>query len=80
MYKSIVLILCCTVKIVSVFIINITFADWIIFVWTFMAAVLPDILIELEEPLMQKRREKLLKRYQDEEAVWQPPAIKQASE
>lgn len=45
-----------------------------------MAAVLPDILIELEEPLMQKRREKLLKRYQDEEAVWQPPAIKKASE
>lgn len=37
------------------------------------------ILIELEEPLMQEKREKLLKRYQDEEAAWQPPTVKKAS-
>ena len=28
---------------------------------------------------MQEKREKLLKRYQDEEAAWQPPAVKKAS-
>ena len=30
--------------------------------------------------LLQEKREKLLKRYQDEEAAWQSPAIKKASE